>query len=78
MINTKALLSLWKVDQIPACDEGMELAREFLIACVRGVDRISVEDTLALRSDFIFRYSRFALHRETCPKCNEVRDDEDR
>jgi hypothetical protein len=30
-IDKEAFLALWKLDELPACDEGMELARHFLI-----------------------------------------------
>jgi hypothetical protein len=31
-IQNDALLSLWDIENMPACDEGMELARRFLEA----------------------------------------------
>jgi hypothetical protein len=31
-VKSDALLSLWDIENMPACDEGMELARRFLEA----------------------------------------------
>jgi hypothetical protein len=36
-MDTNALLDLWKDDEIPACDEGMILAKEYLVSCGNAV-----------------------------------------
>jgi hypothetical protein len=66
------LMTLWDRHHIPACDEGMELARLFLISCGNAVDRVDVDELSGIRSEFNFRFSRYATHRATCKKCNEV------
>jgi hypothetical protein len=38
MMDAAALMSLWKTDELPACDEGMVLALEFLTNCVEAVE----------------------------------------
>jgi hypothetical protein len=68
-IDTISLLSLWKLDEIPACDEGMELARSFLEACGDAVDRVGGADTAGLRTEFTTRYNTFLTHYAKCPKC---------
>ena len=55
-IDTISLLSLWKLEDIPACDEGMELARELLEACGTAVDGVGGADTTGLRTEFTTRY----------------------
>jgi hypothetical protein len=43
-MNRAALLRLWSMDEIPACDKGMELAQAFLVCAGEGVDRLGVEE----------------------------------
>ena len=65
-------IDVWNLENVPACDEGMKLAAEFMAACLRGVERVGAEQTLTLRGDFHFKYSRFAAHFEGCKKCSEM------
>jgi hypothetical protein len=37
-VDAGALLNLWKLEDMPACDEGMELARAFLNSCVKALE----------------------------------------
>ncbi len=37
-MDAAALMSLWKTDELPACDEGMVLALEFLTSCVAAAE----------------------------------------
>ena len=64
-------IDVWNLDNVQACDEGIKLASEFMDACLRGVERVGIEQTLNLRGDFHSQYSRFAAHFEGCDKCNE-------
>ena len=66
------IFGIWNIENVPACDEGMKLAADFMTACLRGVERVGVKQTLTLRGDFHFQYSRFAAHYEGCDECNEV------
>jgi predicted secreted protein len=50
----------------------MELARSFLEACSDAVDKVGTAETVTLRADFNFRYSKFAAHYASCPKCGEA------
>jgi hypothetical protein len=43
-IDRNALLALWKLEDIPACDEGMMLAEAFLESCGEGVNRLGIEE----------------------------------
>jgi hypothetical protein len=54
MINTNALLAPWKLDEVPACREGIELAHGFFAACGRAVNRAGIEESVMLRADFEF------------------------
>jgi hypothetical protein len=65
-------IDVWNLDNVQACEEGMKLASEFMDACQRGVERVGIEQTLNLRGDFHFQYSRFAAHFEVCKKCSET------
>jgi hypothetical protein len=71
-LNSAALLKLWDLEDLAACDEGMELAKAFLTSCGRALECVGHCNTLTLRSDFHFRFSQYVAHRESCDKCNEM------
>lgn len=71
-MDTNALLDLWKTDEIPACDVGMILAKEYLTSCVNAVEWGSIAPTTTLRAEFNFRFSRYIAHCEKCEKCEEL------
>ena len=76
-IETGQLLALWKVEDLPACDEGMELARIFLTRCGDAVDQVGKTtdtgepNTIGLRNAMIRAHKDLVFHHSTCPKCNE-------
>ena len=43
-IDPSALLNLWSLDELPACDEGMEHARAFLASAGEAVSSIENHD----------------------------------
>jgi hypothetical protein len=48
-IDKQAFLALWKLDELPACDVGMELARSFLLRAGDAVDRLDQDAVIATR-----------------------------
>lgn len=75
VVDELKLMALWNLDEIPACEEGVKLASEFLTACSRAVEQIGVAETFSLRSDFHFKFSKYAAHCAGCENCNEVGDE---
>jgi hypothetical protein len=72
-IETGALLKLFpNLDDIPACGEGMALAKSFLEACGDAVVSSDARETDGLRFAFASKWNTFARHRTVCDKCNEV------
>ena len=71
-VANENMCGIWNIENVQACDQGKKLAADFMAACLRGVEMIALEQTLTLRGDFHFQYSRFAAHYEGCDKCNEV------
>jgi hypothetical protein len=71
-IDPKALLGLWRLEEMPACDEGMRLARSFLISAGEAVSMVDRQDPEHLRMEFNVQYDAFVRHCAECPKCNEV------
>ena len=67
-----AFLALWKLDQLPACDEGMELARRFLLRAGEAVDQLDLDTVIATRNGLIRAHKELVAHRAECPNCNEV------
>jgi hypothetical protein len=71
-IDKQAFLSLWKLDELPACDEGMDLARRFLLRAGEAVDKLDQSEVIATRNALIRAHKELTAHRSECPKCNEV------
>ncbi|WP_260738184.1 hypothetical protein [Tunturiibacter lichenicola] len=65
-MDSKTLVELWSLDEIPACDEGMALAADFINSCVRAIE------TVGSSSHFNERFADYKRHHTTCEKCNEV------
>jgi hypothetical protein len=73
-IDRKALLDLWNVVDMPACDVGMDLATKFVDVCVEGVDRLGVEEPSDRITEMNGAYMTLVEHGADCDKCNEVGD----
>ena len=71
-VDRNALLSLWKLDEIPACDKGMELARSFLVCAGEGVDRIGIEEPSDRLTELTAAYMALVEHGAGCEDCNET------
>ena len=71
-IDRTQLLSLWKLDELPACDEGMKLAARFLESAGEAVDRLDEANIPAVRNALIRAHKDLIAHRAVCPNCNEA------
>jgi hypothetical protein len=71
-IDRKALLALWDLENIPACDVGMELAKTFLECCGAGVHRLGSEEPADRITEIAASYTALVEHGADCDKCNEV------
>ena len=72
-IDRAQLLALWKLDELPACDDGMELARLFLERAGDAVDKLDdPTKIIAVRNALIRAHKDLIDHRANCPNCNEV------
>ena len=65
MMTQDILVELWKIEDIPACDDGMGLGHEFLKSCVTALDTGS-------SANFNARFENYNRHRKECEKCNDV------
>jgi hypothetical protein len=86
VMERAALLNLWNVSDVPACDEGMELARLFLIAageCVNSIAKDSTTSGTSLRSSpcvecdgeplrSVREMQRGSKEHSSCPHCGQV------
>jgi hypothetical protein len=70
--NLHKLLSVCKVEDVPACRKGIKLAANFLAACGRAVELIDLEESAALMDDFNTKFSLFSSHHVDCPRCREA------
>ena len=71
-VDRAQLLALWKLDELPACDEGMELAARFLERAGEAVDRLDEANIIAARNAMIRAHKELIGHRAMCPNCNEA------
>ena len=72
-IDRAQLLALWKLDELPACDDGMELASTVLERAGDAVDKLDdPTKIIAVRNALIRAHKDLIDHRANCPKCNEV------
>jgi hypothetical protein len=69
-VEDEQTMSLWKLDEIPACKEGTVLAQVFLISCGRAVDRLGVEEPSDRLNDIKACYMALIEHGEDCDSCN--------
>jgi hypothetical protein len=66
------LLNLWKLEDMPACEEGMELARMFLITAGEGVDKLGTEEPADRITEINAAYMAMVNHGIGCDNCKEV------
>jgi hypothetical protein len=71
-VDNNQLLSLWDLENIPACDEGMRLAQTFLEAAGDCVNRLGIGRTSGTRAALLSAYNAMEIHSDRCDKCNEV------
>jgi hypothetical protein len=72
LMDNKALLALWKLEEMPACEEGIMLAQAFLISCGEGVNRLGTEEPSDRITDLTACYMALVEHGEGCDNCSEV------
>jgi hypothetical protein len=70
-MDPKALLDVWKMDEVPACDDGMKLAQAFLISCGRAVERLGFEEPADRLTEMTAAYMALVEHGDGCDACNE-------
>jgi hypothetical protein len=72
-VDRNKLLALWKLDEVPFCDEGLELATVFMERAFEACEVRGEEDALPKRNAMIRAHKLLVAHRESsCPKCNEA------
>jgi len=70
--NLPRLLELWNLEEMPACDEGMELAELFIVRCLEAVAILDEAEAIPKRNAIIRAHKTFVEHRAACGKCNEI------
>jgi hypothetical protein len=69
-IDRNALLALWKMEDMPACEAGMKLAYKFLEVCGEGVNRLGIEEPSDRITEIEDAYTALADHGAQCDDCN--------
>jgi hypothetical protein len=72
MMDRTALLALWDIEEMPACEEGMMLAQAFLESCGEGVNKLGTEDPSDRITDITDCYTAMVEHGIDCDSCKEV------
>jgi hypothetical protein len=71
-INPDKLLSLWNLEDIRACDEGIRLAQVFFEASGECVRNLGLGRTSSTRFDLLSSYNTMVKHADECEKCSQV------
>jgi hypothetical protein len=71
-INHDNLLSLWNLEDMPACHEGMMLAQTFLEASGECVSNLGHGRTSSTRAGLLSAYNAMVKHSDTCEICNDA------
>ena len=64
-MTEEILVELWKIEDIPACDDGMALAHAFPKSCVSALESGDSHN-------FNARFNTYRQHHTDCDKCNEI------
>jgi hypothetical protein len=65
MMTEEILIELWKIEDIPTCDDGMPLAHAFLKSCISALESGDSHN-------FNARFETYIRHRTDCEKCHEI------
>lgn len=65
-------MPMWNFEDVPICDDGVELAMVFLNSAAQAVELIEVEDAEASRSRFTMTFNVLYRHRVNCDKPAEI------
>lgn len=65
-MTEEILAELWKIEDLSACKEGMNMAHDFLRSCMSALQSGN-------SSNFNARFENFNRHRDTCEKCSALK-----
>lgn len=71
-LNREKLLSLWDLEDMPACDADMQLVEAFLVSCGEAVDRFGEEGPEDRLAQITASYMALVDHGNLCDDCNEA------
>jgi hypothetical protein len=71
-LDREKLLSLWDLEDMPACDAGMQLVEAFLVSCGEAIDRFGEEGPEDRLAQITESYMRMVDHGNLCDDCNEA------
>ena len=68
-LERNALLALWELDEMLACQTGLNLAYAFLESCGERVSRLGVEDSADRMTELTINYLAMVEHVGECEDC---------
>jgi hypothetical protein len=71
-MDHQALLNLWELEDMPACEKGMHFARAFLVAAGDGVNKLGTEEPADRITEITAAYMKMVNHGIDCDNCKEV------
>jgi hypothetical protein len=71
-IERKQIFTLWPLDEIPFCDEGLDLAGIFMERSFEACNTLDEEDAMPKRNAMIRAHKELVAHRGPCRKCNQA------
>jgi hypothetical protein len=70
-LRREQLLSLWELEDMPACEAGMKFIEGFLTTCGEAVDRFGEEEPADRLTQIEAAYMEMVEHADTCADCKE-------
>jgi hypothetical protein len=71
-LSREKLLSLWDLEDMPACETGMHLAEAFLLSCGEALDRFGEEEPEGRIAEITASYMAMVDHGDMCDDCKEA------
>lgn len=71
-LRREQLLSLWDVEDMPACEAGMKYIEDFLVSCGEAVDRLGREEPADRVTEVEAAYMAMIEHADVCDDCKEA------
>jgi hypothetical protein len=74
-VDLNTVIKIWPLDEIPFCERGAELAREYVISSTDALTNFGMEGPADRITEISTAYMALVEHGSSCPACQEVDSD---